>query len=156
MLFVTRKHSSRMRTARFCSSGGYTLPPTWIPYLLPPDTLPHDTLPPDIPCLDTLPLDTLTQVQIQGAQGPRPSLDPRFWGPKTEHLWALFNFSIFFCLPHFAQHIISSICCFFKVQIQKFSSLASLAYYFSPRSLFFCLSFTHFRLLGVHLSLSCF
>ena len=35
----------------------------------------------------------------RGPQGPGPPLDPRFWGPKIEHFWALFNFSIiFFCL----------------------------------------------------------
>ena len=34
-----------------------------------------------------------------GARGPGPPPDPRFWGPKIEHFWALFNFSIiFFCL----------------------------------------------------------
>ena len=72
-----------------------------------------------------------------GGQGP--PLDPRFWGPKIEHFWALFNFSLIFFLPRFARHIISSICCFFKVQIQKFSSLTSFssAYDFSPRSLCF-------------------
>ena len=46
----TRKHSSRMRTARFCSSGGYTLHP-WMPdspMPYSPDTLPLS--------LDTLPL----------------------------------------------------------------------------------------------------
>ena len=42
-----------------------------------------------------------SQVRIQGGGpgGPGPPLDPRFWGPKFEHFWALFNFSlIFFCL----------------------------------------------------------
>ena len=34
-----------------------------------------------------------------GPGGPGSPLDPRFWGPKIEHFWALFNFSIiFFCL----------------------------------------------------------
>ena len=34
-----------------------------------------------------------------GPRGPGPPPDPRFWGPKIEHFWALFNFSIiFFCL----------------------------------------------------------
>ena len=34
-----------------------------------------------------------------GPWGPGPPLDPRFRGPKIEHFWALFNFSIiFFCL----------------------------------------------------------
>ena len=68
------------------------------------------------------------QVQIQG--GPRPPLDPKFWGPKIEHFWVLFNFSIIFFAslcsayyffnmllfhssnwkifqPHFARHVIS-------------------------------------------------
>ena len=31
-----------------------------------------------------------------GPGGPGPPLDPRFWGPKIEHFWALFNFSIIF------------------------------------------------------------
>ena len=40
------------------------------------------------------------QVRIQGgAPGARAPPDPRFWGPKIDHFWALFNFSIiFFCL----------------------------------------------------------
>ena len=45
-------------------------------------------------------ISVLLQVRIQGGTlGARPPLDPRFWGPKIEHFWALFNFSIiFFCL----------------------------------------------------------
>ena len=84
-----------------------------------------------------------------GPGGPGPPPDPRFLGPKIEHFWALFNFSLIFFAslrsayyffnillfqssnskifqPRFARHIISLIYCFFKVQIQKFSSLASL------------------------------
>ena len=30
------------------------------------------------------------------APGAQPPLDSRFWGPKIEHFWALFNFSIIF------------------------------------------------------------
>ena len=51
--------------------------------------------------------------------------DPRFWGPKIEHFWALFNFSLFF-FASLRSAYFSLIYCFFKVQIQKFSSLASL------------------------------
>ena len=91
-----------------------------------------------------------------GGPGAQAPLDPRFWGPKIEHFWALFNFSIIFFAslrsayyffnillfqssnskifqPHFARHMISHL----KVFILS-------------------LIFTHFRLLGVHLSLSCF
>ena len=32
----------------------------------------------------------------RGTWGPGSPLDPRFWGPKIEHFWALFNFSIIF------------------------------------------------------------
>ena len=40
----------------------------------------------------------LKQVRIRGGGpgGPGPPPDPRFWGPKIEHFWALFNFSIIF------------------------------------------------------------
>ena len=37
--------------------------------------------------------------------GARTPFDPRFWGPKIEHFWALFNFSIIFsaslCLTYY-------------------------------------------------------
>ena len=36
----------------------------------------------------------------RGTQGTRP-LDSRFWGPKIEHFWALFNFSIIRSAYHF-------------------------------------------------------
>ena len=84
----TRKHSSRMRTTRFCSLGVYSTP--WIPYALdtltldtlppiprypaptlpdtlPPRYLPPDTLPPGYP---TPPLDTLPSSGY-----PTPPLD---------------------------------------------------------------------------------
>ena len=36
--------------------------------------------------------------ELSGADpgGARVPPDPRFWGPKIEHFWALFNFSIIF------------------------------------------------------------
>ena len=93
----TRKHSSRMRTARSCSSrgwgrasGGYTLPPLipypWIHY--PEYSTPSDTLPPDmlprISChfLDTLSLDILPpQYHTRGKDiGPEiPGSPYRSW-----------------------------------------------------------------------------
>ena len=82
---------------------------------------------------------TLPQVWIWGVLGAWAPLDPRFWGPKIEHFWALFNFSTIF-LPHFTWHIISLIFCFFIVQIQKFSSLAMLVIWFlTYKSLFLVL-----------------
>ena len=48
-----------------------------------------------------------------GSREACPPLDPRFWGPKIELLWALFNFPYFF--------IISLMFSFFIVQIQNFS-----------------------------------
>ena len=95
------------------------------------------------------------QVRIQGGArrpgGPGPCLDLRFWGPKIENFWALFNFSIIF-FASLCSAYYSLICCFFIVQIKQISSLISLGIWF----LFvFSLSFTHFRLLGVHLNLSC-
>ena len=87
----------------------------------------------------------------RGARGPGPPLTLDFEAPKLSIFGPYLIFHNFF-LPRFARHIISLICCFFIVQIEKFSSLASLACDFSPRSL----SFTHFRILGVHLSLSSF
>ena len=40
----------------------------------------------------------MLQARIRGGgtRGPGPPLDPRFWDPKIEHFWALFNFSIIF------------------------------------------------------------
>ena len=47
----------------------------------------------DVDPFKTIPL----QVRIQGgASWARAPPDPRFWGPKIEHFWALFNFSIIF------------------------------------------------------------
>ena len=85
------------------------------------------------------------QARIQGgrgpgAQGPGPPLTLGFEAPKLSIFGPYLIFTYFF-----------------------FASLCS-AYYFFNMLLFqssnfvfvFCLSFTHFRLLGVHLSLSCF
>ena len=48
---------------------------------------------------------TLPQVWIWGGPGGLGPLDPRFWGPKIEHFWALFNFStIFFASLHLAYY----------------------------------------------------
>ena len=45
-----------------------------------------------------------TRCGSRGA-GPGPPIDPRFRGPKIEHFWALFNFSlIFFALLHLAYY----------------------------------------------------
>ena len=43
--------------------------------------------------------NTVSRGSRGGPRGLGPPLDPRFSGPKIEHFWALFNFSIiFFCL----------------------------------------------------------
>ena len=74
--------------------------------------------------------DSRLRCGSRGAPGVRaPPLDPRFWGPKIEHFWSLFNFSIIF-FASLCSAYISLICCFFKVQIQKFSSLTSLSIWF--------------------------
>ena len=39
---------------------------------------------------------TCNRCGSRGGRGPGPPLDPRFWGPKIEHFWALFNFSLIF------------------------------------------------------------
>ena len=42
--------------------------------------------------------------QVRNPRGGRP-LDPRFWGPKIQHFWALFHFSIiFFASLHSAYY----------------------------------------------------
>ena len=61
--------------------------------------------------------------------GPRePGPPPFTLGFEAPKLSIFGPYLIFpsFSLPRFARHIISLICCFFKVQIQKFSSLTSL------------------------------
>ena len=61
-----------------------------------------------------------------GPGGPGPPLTLGFEAPKLSIFGPYLIFPYFF-LPRFAWHIISLICCFFKVQIQKFSSLTSLS-----------------------------
>ena len=44
------------------------------------------------------------------APGARAPPDPRFWGPKIEHFWALFNFSIiFFASLHSAYYFFNTL-----------------------------------------------
>ena len=80
----------------------------------------------------------------------------RFWGSKIEHFWALFNFSIIF----FAS--LRSACYFFNILLFQSSNSKIFQPRFAQHMIshlkVFILSliFTHFRLLGVHLSLSCF
>ena len=65
-------------------------------------------------------------------------LDPRIWGPRIEHLWALFNFvTISFallCLAYYFFNILP-----FIVQIQKFFSVTSLIWFLTSKSLFLVL-----------------
>ena len=92
----------------------------------------------------------------RGTWGPRPPLDPKFWDPKIEHFWALFNFSIIFfaslCLTYH----------FFNILLFHSSNSKIFQHHFNWHMIshlkvfVFGLRFTHFRLLGVHLSLSCF
>ena len=88
--------------------------------------------------------------------GPGVPLDPRFWGPKTEHFWALFNFSIiFFASLRSAYYFFNML--FFQSSNSKIFQPRFARHMISHLEVFvFSLSFTHFRLLGVHLSLSCF
>ena len=66
------------------------------------------------------------QVRIQGGpRGPGPPLTLGFEAPKLRIFGPYLIFPQFF-LPRFTRHIISLICCLFIVQIEKFSSLASL------------------------------
>ena len=91
------------------------------------------------------------QARIQG--GP---LGPWFWGPKIEHFWALFNFSIiFFALLCSAYYFFNML--LFQSSNSKIFQPRIARHMISHLKVFvFSLSFTHFRLLGVHLSLSCF
>ena len=95
------------------------------------------------------------QVRIQGG-GPGPPLDPRFWGPKIEHFWALFNFSIiFFASLRLAYYFFNML--LFQSSNSKIFQPCFTRHMISHLEVFvFSLSFTHFRLLGVHLSLNFF
>ena len=89
-----------------------------------------------------------------GPQTPRPSLDPRFWGPKIEHFWALFNFFIIFfaslCSAYYFFNML-----LFHSSNSKIFQLCFTQYMISHLQVFvFGFSFTHYRLLGVHLSFS--
>ena len=81
-------------------------------------------------------------------------LDPRFWGPKIEHFWALFNFSIFFFASlHLAYYFINML--LFQSSNSKIFQPCFAWHMISHLQVFlFSLSYTHFRLLGVHLSLT--
>ena len=91
-----------------------------------------------------------------GPGGPGPPLDPRFWGPKIEHFWALFNFSIiFFASLHSAYYFFNML--LFQSSNSKIFQPRFARHMISHLEVFvFSLSFTHFRLLGVHLSLNFF
>ena len=91
-----------------------------------------------------------------GAPGARAPPDPRFWGPKIEHFWALFNFSlIFFASIRSAYYFFNML--LFQSSNSKIFQPRFARHMISHLEVFvFSLSFTHFRLLGVHLSLSFF
>ena len=91
-----------------------------------------------------------------GPRGPGPPPDPRFWGPKIEHFWALFNFSlIFFASLCSAYYFFNML--LFQSSNSKIFQPRFARHMISHLEVFvFSLSFTHFRLLGVHLSLSFF
>ena len=91
-----------------------------------------------------------------GPWGPGPPPDPRFWGPKIEHFWALFNFSlIFFASLRSAYYFFNML--LFQSSNSKIFQPRFAWHMISHLEVFvFSLSFTHFRLLGVHLSLSFF
>ena len=89
-----------------------------------------------------------------GAPGARAPLTLGFEAPKLSILGPYLIFLIFFASLRSAYYFFNML--LFKVQIQNFPASLRSAYDFSPRSLCFSLSFTHFRLLGVHLSLSFF
>ena len=91
-----------------------------------------------------------------GPRGPGPPPDPRFWGPKIEHFWALFNFSlIFFASLRSAYYFFNIL--LFQSSNSKIFQPRFARHMISHLEVFvFSLSFTHFRLLGVHLSLSFF
>ena len=91
-----------------------------------------------------------------GPGGPGPPLDPRFWGPKIEHFWALFNFSlIFFASLCSAYYFFNMM--LFQSSNSKIFQPCFARHMISHLEVFvFSLSFTHFRLLAVHLSLSFF
>ena len=96
------------------------------------------------------------QVRIQGGtRGPGPPLTLGFKAPKLSIFGPYLIFPYFF-LPRFAQCIISLL--LFHSSNSKIFQPHSPQHMISHLLLVFMfnLSFTHFRLLGVHLSLSCF
>ena len=92
------------------------------------------------------------RIQGGGPGGPGPPPDPRFWGPKIEHFAALFNFSIIFFASLCSAYYFFNMLLFHSSNWKIFQPRFARHCDFSPTSL----SFTHFRLLGIHLSLSCF
>ena len=159
---LTRMHSSRMCTAGSLTMGGLSRGEGVFPGGVPCDLLHHAfdftcMLPPHqmrptnsvllIYCWLVMgPARHAGQAWIQGGpRGPGPTLTLGFEAPKLSIFALLCSAYYFFNMllfkssnskifqPRFARHMIS------HLQVFVFS-----------------LSFTHFRLLGVHLSLSCF
>ena len=87
---------------------------------------------------ETMVLDCRCGFRGEGGPGARPPT-PSFEAPELSISGPCLIFLYFFALLHLAYYFFN-ILLFCKIQIQTFSNLA----------------FTCFRLLGVHLSLSCF
>ena len=91
-----------------------------------------------------------------GPGGPGPPPDPRFWGPKIEHFWALFNFSLIFLASLRSAYYFFNMLLFQSSNSKIFQPRFARHMISHLEVFVFSLSFTHFRLLGVHLSLSFF
>lgn len=90
----------------------------------------------------------------KGPQGPDSQPLPKFRGSKIDHFRALFNFSLF--LPHFTQPTISLVIHYFAVFFHRANkSDLSSKYELKVKVLVFVLV-SYFKVLGLHLSLSCF
>ena len=83
-------------------------------------------------------------------------LDLRFWGPEIEHFGPYLIFpSFFFALLHLAYYFFN-ILLFHSWNSKIFQPHFTQHMILHLEVFVFGLSFTHFRLLGIHLSLSCF
>ena len=86
------------------------------------------------------------QVKIQGTWAP---LDPRFWGPKIEHFWALFNFFIYFFALLCSEYYFFNILPFHSSNSKIFEPCFTRHIISHLKVFHFGPSFTHFILLGI-------
>ena len=93
----------------------------------------------------------------RGAPGARATpLTLGFEAPKLSILGALFNFSIIFFASLCSAYYFFNMLLFQSSNSKIFQPRFARHMISHPEVFVFSLSFTHFRLLGVHLNLSCF